>query len=129
MTNNTPESRVLDKFSDKEVAEILANMEKDYPQFDRLRKGWKMVGFSSHKNSKQVPIYVYTWPEKSRYSCETLRELRKERGVGAKERRAGKVKDKKKRMEALDELTRYSEELNLYEDVPKNPLDNIPESV
>ena len=63
-------------------------LESSYPQYDRLAKGWKLLGFANHKNTGngRIPVYQYTWPEKSKYSCEKLRQLRAERGVGKRKK-------------------------------------------
>lgn len=63
--------------------EELVTLEEKYPEYDRRLSGWKLIGFKENKNTgrTRVPVYRYFWPEKSKYSAEKLRELRKERGV------------------------------------------------
>lgn len=65
-------------------------LESKHPLYDRLAKGWKLLGFANHRNTggARIPVYQYMWPEKSRYSCEKLRQLRSERGVGKRKKSA-----------------------------------------
>jgi hypothetical protein len=124
----TQDTKTLEKFTDEEIGKLIQDLENQYPQFSRLKQGYKMIGFKTNKNSGQVPIYAYMWPD-SRYSCAELCRLRELRGVGAKERKPAKIKEKLARMQALDELARVSQELGLYETNLKNPLDKSAESV
>jgi len=123
------ESRVLSKMSDQSITQIIMALEEEYPTLNRLSKGWKLVGFQKVKNGTEVPIYYYMWPEKSRYSGATLRKLRAERGVGAKERKI--AKRKQLRELALTELVEVGQALGLYENnpTPKVSLDKPSESV
>ena len=94
MTEETiTNTNTLDKFSDQQLSQIVSSMEDYYPHLNRL-PDFKLIGFTmkKHQNDIEVPVYAKTWYDKSRYSCEKLRELRKERGVGAKENKIRKSK-------------------------------------
>lgn len=122
------ESKTLDKFTDEEIRTLVVGLEDQYPHLNRLKQGYKLIGFKRNKNAGEVPVWAYIWPD-SKYSCANLRELRSQRGVGAKERKKFYRNYVKQRSEALDELARVSQELGLYENVSTNHLDKAIEVV
>lgn len=77
---------IIEKSDDKELSKIIMSMEDKYPHLSRL-PDFKIIGFEPKSG---VPIYMKTWYERSRYSCEKLRQLRKERGVGKNKNRTKK---------------------------------------
>lgn len=68
---------VIEKSNDKELSQIVMSLEDKYPFLSRLPK-FKLIGFEEKSG---VPIYMKTWYDSSKYTCEKLRQLRKERGV------------------------------------------------
>jgi hypothetical protein len=110
MTEETiTQTNTLDKFSDEQLSQIVYSLEQEYPRLSRL-PDFKLIGFTMKKSKtdQEVPIYAKTWYDHSRYNCKKLRELRKERGVGAKENKAFK----RRQNTNMDEFVKFSQEFD-----------------
>jgi hypothetical protein len=66
------------KLSDIELVKFLTEIEVEYPYYSRMPE-YKLIGFDKKSG---VPVYMRTWYDDSKYTCEVLRSLRKMRGVG-----------------------------------------------
>lgn len=89
---NVPAPKPIEKMDDAELEYNIFNLEKTYPQFDRLPE-FKMIGFVTNKNTGKtpVPVYARTWIDNSKYPPAKLRELRAKNGVGKRKKGKGRV--------------------------------------
>ena len=64
----------------------LETLEQKYPQYDRTRKHWRLIGFKTTNTypQRQIPLWRFDWQSYDsvkKYSGKKLRELRAQNGV------------------------------------------------